>query len=204
MKLSTADLPRLQAPLLAALVMCAVGAASVHFSRDADALARREHLAAQSERNAAERQLKQARSEERQIQHDAAQFAALQARGVVGAENRLEWTELLREIRERRRLPALDYEIAPQRPLDPISGDLVFLASPMQLNAHLLHEEDLLRLLDDLHRQARPLIRVRECTLERLPRGAVENGGSAQARANLRAECQLDWITIGRPGPRRP
>lgn len=33
----------------------------------------------------------------------------------------------------------------------------------MQLNAHLLHEEDLLRLLDDLHRRARPLLRVREC-----------------------------------------
>ena len=123
--------------------------------------------------------------------------------GIVGEENRLEWTELLREIRDRRRLPALDYEIAPQRPLDPISGDLVFLASPMQLNAHLLHEEDLLRLLDDLHRHARPLLRVRECTLERLPRGAAE-GSSAHPRANLRAECQIDWITIGQPGPRRP
>ncbi len=73
----------------------------------------------------------------------------------------------------------------------------------MQLNAHLLHEEDLLRLLDDLHRHARPLLRVRECTLERLPRGAAE-GSSAHPRANLRAECQIDWITIGQPGPRRP
>ena len=204
MKLTSADLSRLQMPLLAALAMLAIGAASVHFSRDADAQARRERLTAQSERDAAERQLKQARNEERQIQNDAAQFAALQARGVVGEENRLEWTELLREIRDRRRLPALDYEIAPQRPLAPGSnGDLVFLASPIQLNAHLLHEEDLLRLLDDLHRHARPLLRVRECTLERLPRGAAE-GSSAHPRANLRAECQIDWITIGRPGPRRP
>lgn len=98
MKLTSADLSCLQIPLLAALAMLAIGAASVHFSRDADAQARRERLTAQSERDAAERQFGQARNEERQIQNDAAQFAALQARGVVGEENRLEWTELLREI----------------------------------------------------------------------------------------------------------
>ena len=131
------------------------------------------------------------RSEETEIKQKSAVFSGLQARGVIGEEQRLEWVELLKTIRDRRRLLDLQYEIAPQRALDAAPGSaFTFYASTMKIQLKLLHEEDLTRLLDDLRQQARALIQVKSCTVSRLPRG------SADGTAQLLADCQIDWITL--------
>jgi len=120
-------------------------------------------------------------------------FAKLQTRGVIGEEQRLEWVELLRDIRDKRRLLDLQYEIAAQRPLDAGPGNgFAFYASTMTMQLKLLHEEDLLRFLDDLRQQARALIQIKSCTVERLPRNNPRSGIPAQ----LQAECRIDWITL--------
>ena len=80
---------------------------------------------------------------------------------MIGEEARLEWIELLNEIRERRRLPGIRYEFAPRRPLDrDQTGAFGLYASAMKLQARLLHEEDLTRLLSDLRERAPALIQV--------------------------------------------
>ena len=87
-----------------------------------------------------------------------------QERGIIGPEQRLEWVELLKEIRDKRRLIDLQYEIAPQRLLDGNpTGRYAFHSSAMKLQLRLLHEEDLTRLIGDLRSQAKALIRVRSC-----------------------------------------
>lgn len=53
----------------------------------------------------------------------------------------------------------------------------------------LLHEGQLVALLDDLVRHASALVRVRECTLSRAATAAP--GGE-----QLNADCLLDWITF--------
>jgi hypothetical protein len=102
--------------------------------------------------------------------------------------------ELLKEIRDKHRLIDLRYEIAPQRMLDgQLGNDFVFFASSMKLELKLLHEEDLTRLLDDLRRQAKALIRVNSCRIERLPATGEQRGGG---RANLLADCEIEWLTL--------
>jgi len=102
--------------------------------------------------------------------------------------------ELLKEIRDHHRLIDLRYEIAPQRQLDgQPSNDFTFYASAMKLQLKLLHEEDLTRLLDDLRQQAKALIRVKSCRIERLETTGEERGGG---RANLQADCEIDWLTL--------
>jgi cell division protein FtsL len=193
MKLTGADLPRLQLSLLAALLMIASGAGSVYLALKSTRQARFEQAAAQKERNDVDAKLKQVRSEEAEIKQKSAVFNKLEARGVIGEEQRLEWVELLKAIRERRRLLDLQYEIAPQRVLAPTPGSsLAFYASTMKLELKLLHEEDLTRLLGDLRQQARALIQVRSCNVWRLPRNAGESAASAQ----LQAACEIDWITL--------
>lgn len=193
MKLAGTDLQKLQSSLLATLLMVAVGAASVHFALNSTKAAKLEQAAAQKNRNDFDGKLKQVRSEEAEIKQKSAVFNTLRARGIIGEEQRLEWVELLKDIRDRRRLLDLQYEIAPQRPLDASPGNaFAFYASTMKVQLKLLHEEDLTRLLDDLRRQASALIQVRSCAVSRLPRGGADDASNA----HLQADCQIDWVTL--------
>ena len=54
----------------------------------------------QQERKEIDNKLRQVRSEENEIRHKAAVFNDLQSQRVLGEEQRLEWVELLEEIRE--------------------------------------------------------------------------------------------------------
>ncbi|MEW6512831.1 MAG: hypothetical protein AB1443_02395 [Pseudomonadota bacterium] len=138
--------------------------------------------------------LARAQEDEQEIRAKIDRYREIIERGRTQPERRLDWVETLRNIKEKRRLLGMDYEIAPQRPLDPklvVSGGYSFLVSPMKLDMLLLHENDLLGLLADLQAQIPALISTRQCTIERQP-----NAQQAQQPAQLRAQCELDWITL--------
>ena len=193
MKLDAADFPKLQHSLLVALLMIALGAMTVFFSFDWSKAASADLTTAQRERNEFDGKLRQVRNEESEIKQKAELFRTLQARGMVGTEPRLEWVELLKGLRDKHRLIELHYELAPQRPLEPVSsGKIGLFASAMRLQLKLLHEEDLTRLLGDLKQHASALIQVRRCDVSRLGRSAAE----PTTQALLQADCVLDWITL--------
>lgn len=193
MKLGSADFPKLQFSLLVAVLMIVVGAGAVYASLSLSKLSKTQLATAQRERNDIAGKLQRVRSEEDEIKQKSTLFHILKARGVIGEEQRLEWVELLKDIRDQRRLLDLKYEIAPQRSLDADPGKgYAFFSSTMKLQVKLLHEEDLTRLLSDLRQRAKALIQVRKCAVTRLPRGVSEDGIPAQ----LQAECQIDWITL--------
>lgn len=175
------------------LLMVALGAGSILYARDKISAAQAAFAAAQNQRDEYDGKLKRVRSEENEIREKAALFNRLQARGVIGEEQRLEWVELLKEIQDRRRLIELRYEIAPQHTLEKGQpGPLGLQASTMKLQARLLHEEDLTRLIDDLRRHARALVQVKRCDVSRLPRGGNEHA----LQGLLQADCTIDWVTL--------
>ena len=191
MKLATADLRKLRSSIAAALLMIALGAASVDLALASARQARAEQAAAQRQKDDVDGKLRRVRGEEAEIKDKSAQFGRLQHRGMIGEEQRLEWVELLKTISERRRLLELRYEIAPQRALEALPGSAMgFYASAMKMQLKLLHEEDLTRLLGDLQQQAGPLIQVKSCTVSRLP--SAEDAGAAR----LQAGCLIDWVTL--------
>ena len=194
MKLVPDDFQKLQYSLLAMVLMLAVGVISVVTAYRATKTASIDRVATQTERNDARSKLQRVRGEESEIKQKSALFNQLQARGMVGEEQRLEWVELIREIRDKRRLIDLQYEFAPQRSLDnsaPGNG-YAFYASTMKVQLKLLHEEDLTRFVDDLRRQAKALIQVKSCNVSRLPRNETEGSVVAQ----LQADCLIDWLTL--------
>ncbi len=67
--------------------------------------------------------------------------------------------------------------------------------------AELKNSQPLSRFLADLRQQAKALIRINRCHVERLPAGAEERAGG---RANLLAECDLDWLTAREAGRKHP
>ncbi|MDR3220993.1 MAG: hypothetical protein LBU46_03140 [Candidatus Accumulibacter sp.] len=195
MKFGTRDLPRLWASLLALALMFAVGGGVIAVSRDKISGARMAFSAARAERNEIDGKLRQIRGEENEIRQKAAVFNRLRARGVAGEEQRLEWVELLKEIRERHRLIEIGYEFTPRHALDDApAGSLGLYASTMKLQVRLLHEQDLIRLLDDLRQKAPALIQVKRCDVTR--RTGVDNA----SQGLLQADCLIDWITLHEAG----
>ena len=191
MKLLPGDLKKLRISLLTSLLMVGTSAASVFFAHDTRLSALRERVTAQAQRNELAGKLQRVRSEEAEIKEKSALFQKLQKRGILGEEQRLEWIELLKDIRAKRRLLDLAYEFEAQRPLQGVPG-FTFSLSPMQVQLKLLHEEDLTRFLGDLNEQAQALIRVRYCKLTRQPQGQA----GANDQSKLYAECRIDWVTL--------
>lgn len=197
MKLSPADFPNLRLSLLAALAMMLAGAGTGYAAFQWAQGSQRDRAAAQAERNEIDGKLRRVSSEQSEIKEKSERFNALQARGVIGEEQRLEWVELLKEIRDRQRLLDLQYEFAPQREISPRpdakpDGGFGFFASTMTVQIKLLHEEDLTRFLAELRQQARALIQIKNCKVSRLPHDANESALSAQ----LLADCKIDWVTV--------
>ena len=197
MKITGADLPKIQASLFVMAVMVIIGGGAVYASLAATQKAKLAQAAAQAQRSEIDRKLKRLINEESEVKRDSALFNQLQIRGVVGEERRLDWIEEINAIRDKRKLIDLQYELAPQRPLDgtPVTG-FGYYASAMKLQLKLLHEEDLLRLISDLHQQASALTQPKSCNVWRLSREAAEPGLPLQIPAQLGAECQIDWITL--------
>ncbi|MCB1891211.1 MAG: hypothetical protein KIT42_13280 [Rhodocyclaceae bacterium] len=191
------DFSRISLSLAAAVIMIIIGAGVVYASLQLHQAEKKGKAMAQARQKESQDKLARARDEELEIKKKIARFNELSNRGIFGEELRLDWIELIRRIKEARKLIDVRYEIAPQQVLDAgilpgSSGSYVYLTSTMQLRMKLLHEEDLLNFLSDLRASAHAYIRVRRCDVERLPRASDSGGIPPQ----LGADCTIDWITV--------
>ena len=128
-------------------------------------------------------------------------FGALQAAGVVGEERRLAWIETLRASAARIRLPSLRYRIERRTAYEAglgLDGAWRPFATVVRLEAGLLHEGDLVRLIRELAARDTGLHRIERCDVRRAGPGFVMRPGAI----NLSAECDLRWITFARPEER--
>jgi hypothetical protein len=197
-KFGLRDLSRLRGSLFALALMLALGTVAIVFSRETIVAARTALSTARAEGLDIAGKLRRIRGEEDEIRQKAMLFRRLQARGMIGGEQRLEWIELLRDIRDRLRLIEVRYEFAPQHALDgDRAGGFGLYASTMKLQARLLHEEDLTRLLGELRRRAPALIQVKHCEVAR----RKDVGDALQGL--LQADCLIDWITLREAGKER-
>ncbi|WP_291992447.1 hypothetical protein [Candidatus Accumulibacter sp. ACC003] len=194
MKFARTDLRKLQPSIVLAVLMVAVGVVALYLTEQAKDSVQGARLVVRTQLQEADGKLKQVRQEESEVKQKSIVFNKLQERGIIGDEQRLDWVELLKELRDKHRLIDLQYEISPQRQLDGKPGDhFAFFASAMKVQLKLLHEEDLSRLISDLRSQARALVRVRSCQVARLPATSEDR---SSGRANLSANCEIDWLTL--------
>lgn len=192
---------RLALALTGAVLLCAAGAALVAASRHVSADANRQLLAARAERAQAHERLAGIARDEREMTQRLEVYRKLAALNILGAERRLDWTESIARIRERRRLPELRYEIAPRRPLQSIAGApgrVESFASRMKLELGLLHEGDLLGFLGDLRASGNAYYAVNQCAIARAAAATV----AAVLAPRLRATCEIDLITLQDGGSR--
>lgn len=74
--------------------------------------------------------LRRVRIEENEIRDKSLTLAAMQKRGTLGSEQRLAWTETLRDAQRRHKLPEISYESDPAPPLRRLSGGRALLRQP--------------------------------------------------------------------------
>ena len=98
-------------------------------------------------------------------------------------------------MRAQHQIAAVDYEIAPQRPL-PLAGNRAFpavdiLASRVTLKIRALHEGDVLAFVESLAASRQGFYPVDRCLLKR-----VEVADPEAMQPRVEAECGLEWITL--------
>ena len=140
---------------------------------------------------------------ERDSQRDSSEvFRTLVDRGLLQSEKRLDLVELMNGLRASHHLFALDYEIAPQRPLAMGSGrafpSVDVLASRVKLRMRALHEGDVLDFMSGLTQSRQGFYPVDRCSLRRLE---VADPNALQPR--VEANCTLEWITLRDKGAPR-
>lgn len=118
--------------------------------------------------------------------------------GFIGEERRIEWVDGLRTIHQQNKLFGINYTISTQEEYKPTFalnvGPFTLHRSIMQLELSMLHEGDLLTLINALKAQQTTPFIVRDCEITRL-NVAVSNN----LVPNMRANCELDWFTIREP-----
>lgn len=118
--------------------------------------------------------------------------------GFIGEERRIEWVDALRNIHQQHKLFGINYSISAQEQYQPTFslnlGAFGLYRSVMKLELSMLHEGDLLTLLDALaDKQTTPFM-LRECEISR-----VAKVNPDKLAPYFLATCELDWLTIHEP-----
>lgn len=125
-------------------------------------------------------------------------YQRLISEGFIGEERRIEWVDSLRTIHQQNKLFAINYSIGKQEEYKPAfalnMGSFILHRSIMKLELSMLHEGDLLTMIESLAAQQTTPFMLRECEIKRLST-TTQN----KLIPNLVANCELDWLTIREP-----
>ena len=189
------SLIELRWPLIVLFLASLTGAAMVVASMYLQHAKAQEYLQVQNRLRAAQLALNNARREESDLQTYRSRYESLSAKGIFGQEQRLNWVEYMNNLAGLGRFQSLNYEIATQRPVSigtSVQADSVdMLASLIQLKMGFVHEGDMVRTLDELHRSNTGFYRIDACSV-------LRKDGAQEPRLgeNLTADCRLQWITL--------
>lgn len=125
-------------------------------------------------------------------------YLGLIQQGFVGDERRIEWIDDLRIINQQYKLFGINYSIGAQEakgaPINMAAGPFGLHRSVMKIEVPLLHEYDLLTIVDALATRRRAPFLLRDCTVSRL-----QEVSRHQFQPNLSASCEIEWLTITEP-----
>ncbi len=196
MTLTSKDLYAMKMPAIVFAIAIAAACALVWFTSDQLKRSETRYRDQMAALDSARTRYQRSGEERQTVLHYIQAYKQLERLGVVGSEQRLNWVESLRQANAQAGLFGVNYQMSAQAPYE-FSGKDHPLAervkqSQMKLFFGVLHEGDLMRLLDALSAQQAGLFTLNECTLDR----AGRQGAPQPKQPNLTAECDLSWVTI--------
>jgi hypothetical protein len=194
------DLNALRTPLVILLLVVAVAGAGIAYTRSMILGAERQYRAQENQLRDARTKVQRSGQEKEMIIRYLPVYEQWKERGIIGPERRIDWLDSLRNTNQRTRMFGADYQIGVQQAypyaaeLNP--GRLAVTQSLMKVGLRLVHEGDLMRFLDTLAAAQVGAFAINQCVLTRSE--TLFAGGAPAVRpvANLRADCELAWITI--------
>ena len=189
---SKSDLPELKWSLGALALSIALAVTLISWSENYLAQSLKEREAAQKQLNDARAQVLAAQSDQANMSAYALEYNALLAQKVIGNEQRLDWIEGLEKLRQQGSVLDFKYTISPQQPYTPNppldAGNFQLSRSGMTLQIDLLHEVQLLHFFRNLHDQINGWFMLDGCSISRT--GAIDE------LTPIKAECTGGWFTM--------
>ena len=198
MNFTAAEFRKLMLPFAIAWLLGGAGAALIWLVNEQLIRANVTFTAVKKDRVQAKERLARISEEEREVKERIEVYRRLRDLHIIGKERRLDWADAIQRIRVQREMLDVRYRIEPQKVLVSIPGKpgkVDFNVSVMRLELALLHEGDLLTFLDDLKNAGNAYVSVRRCLITRSG-SAASPAGTLTLTPRLRAECQIDLITV--------
>ncbi|UCH46773.1 MAG: hypothetical protein JSU95_11740 [Betaproteobacteria bacterium] len=195
MKVERKDLLPLRLPLatFAAAVLAAV--ILIDYSSDKYALQQERVAAANAQVAEASQRYHDSDLEKEVISRYLPQYRELQQRGFIGSENRINWIDALRIADQQAGGFGVQYQLSAQGPYKGLlSGDPIatrLRRSTMDIRFGVVHEGQFLAFLDALESEGAGMYTLRACSLE-----PVHKEQPRPRTQNLRARCEIDWLTL--------
>lgn len=219
MSFSRSDFSHVKWSMLILLAVLGAGGAAIFASQSFVANAQQEQRTLMQQLSAARAKLSTAQEDQENMQTYTQEYNILLRRDIIGDDRRLDWIEVLDKIRKQgmaKGLMYFNYSIAPQQPYTPFppvdSGNFDIHSSGMSMQFDLLHEEQLLSVLDALRNSKKGWFMLEHCELERNSEEAATSAPGAQeedelpgnTRApatrnfmpQLKAQCAGGWLTL--------
>lgn len=198
MNFTSTDFRKLTLPIIAAIVLVACGLALIWLAEQQLISANAKLKTEMSARVQSKERLARISEEEREVKERIEIYRSLNNFHIIGKERRLEWVDSIQRIRISREMLDVRYRIEPQKQISQIKGNpgsVSFNSSTMRVELALLHEGDLLNFLADLRNAGNAYVSTRECVIARSGPTSPPPGAPTLV-PRLRAECQIDLITI--------
>lgn len=139
--------------------------------------------------------------EREKIRNNREDYLKWVGRGVVGEQYPVEWVQLLQRIQAARRFEPVGYGFAGEDIVEGEGSPLVGASSikisilRMHLEFDMLHDLDMLVLMEQLQRQTASFFFPVECVFNRTTPAATAKF-ELEVKTNLHSECQIDWISV--------
>jgi hypothetical protein len=198
MNFTAAEFRKLIFPVVIALLLVGAGAAIIWYSNEQLVSANSAFTGIKKDSTQAKERLARISEEEREVKERIEVYRRLRDLHIIGKERRLDWADAIQRIRVQREMLDVRYRIEPQKVLISVPGKpgkVDFNVSAMKLELALLHEGDLLTFLDDLRNAGNAFVSVRRCNISRSG-AAASPTATPTLTPRLRAECQIDLITV--------
>lgn len=195
MKLDKLDFNAFLWPSLILALSLSLAIAAVYYTHTLKVLQYRHFTQVEKARANASSRLQKADEEIKQILQYKNDYEKLRQKGFIGGEQRINWLDMLRQANQQLGLFGIQYQIEPQQPysgkLNLNLGGYQLQQSTMKLEFGLLHEEDLMRFINQVSAQEAGIFVLDKCALSR--NQATETPSVQQ---NIKAQCELLWLSL--------
>ncbi len=178
------------------IVASIISLATILFAYHVSTSVHEQKLAYENSLGSRQNQLQRRVSERKIIQEKKHEFLELLASRRFAPADRMGWIDAAKHQAKNIGIPSLKYTLGPREPYQddalPQLEDFAIYITPIDFRVGMVHEGNLITLLDYLSQIASGRFSAEKCQIDRV----AEIGAFLPTEANLQASCTLSWFNF--------